>query len=49
MGNAVLMMLPSSAERSSGMHIAMKDRQKPSDRVHFAEEFELDRGEYIFE
>lgn len=48
-GSAVFVMLPSSAERSSGMHMAMKDRQKPSDRVHFAEQFELDRGEDIVE
>ena len=36
-GRAVLVTLPSRAERSSGMHIAINDRQKPSDRFHLAE------------
>jgi hypothetical protein len=35
-GNAVFVTLPSSAERSSGRHIAMKERQKPFVRVHFS-------------
>lgn len=36
-GRAVLVTLPSSAERRSGMHIAVKERQNPSARVHLAE------------
>lgn len=36
-GRAVLVTVPSRAERRSGMHMAMKERQKPSDRVHLAE------------
>jgi len=34
-GSAVLVTLPSRAERRSGIHIAMKERQKPSVRTHF--------------
>jgi hypothetical protein len=34
-GSAVFVTLPSSAERRRGIHIAMKDRQKPGPRVHF--------------
>jgi hypothetical protein len=36
-GRAVLVTLPSRAERSSGMHMAMKERQNPSDRFHLVE------------
>lgn len=36
-GSAVFVTLPSSAERRSGRQIAMKERQKPSDRFHLAE------------
>lgn len=36
-GKAVFVTLPSSAERSNGRHIAVKERQKPLVRVHFSE------------
>jgi hypothetical protein len=36
-GRAVLVTLPSRADRSSGMHMAMKERQNPSDRFHLVE------------
>lgn len=34
-GSAVLVTLPSRADSKRGMHIATKDRQKPSSRLHF--------------
>ena len=36
-GKAVFVTLPSSAESSSGRHMAMKERQKPLVLVHFSE------------
>ena len=36
-GSAVLVTLPSSADRSNGIQIAVKERQKPGPRTHFME------------
>ena len=36
-GKAVLVTLPSRAESKSGIHIAINERQKPSERVHFCD------------